>query len=763
MTPSFLDNMSWRMAEVYGAVTDRILINLAKYFAFVNDSAEVKGSFEYQARMLAKMGQVTKETVDIIANSLDGADAALRAALEAAIMDALKNEEPKLRQAAQLGLLGAVPPGFVPDQSQAFKSYYQQSADKLNLVNTVMLESTQAAYSATVADAAARLERTQEYLNVAAGETITGVSTYNQAMRGAVAKMMTNGLTGFIDHAGRRWTPESYVAMDVRTTMFRTARAAVWERQDQYGNDLYQVSSHNGARPLCYPWQGKVISRSDTVRDVTDLDGNTVHVYAQSETSYGQAAGLFGVNCGHYPMSFIPGVSTLKGEPQDPAENEKTYAESQEQRALERKLRAERRDLAVMKAQGESPEAIRKQQERVKAASAEIDDFCDRTGRARRKLREYTPIDAKWPVKDSYDPQTFPGAQRQQMQDFFGNDNLTTAVMPGTATPAPQNVAPQSTNGDTNAVQYQMQYGAPFDTTGDSKRLANYKEDAKNDLDNAPENAKRVWSKVSDRMRKPEFGGGGDSAYYAPGANVTHYSTQKKAFEESSYQRKNAVFFHEYGHNIDNLLASDRRKYYSHEYKDNLLGKTILKECDARVREFYFQKNGYSDAYEAVKGHYNQPGEIGFAHYIKMALRGSMPGSEYREMVRSVGDDDASLRPLVEKHLSGFIENEINSIVHSQKVGKEFMNWVKNNYSIYQRTDISDMFQKYTVDHYATSRPFGIGHAYSYFNRDESLPTEAFAEMYSATITNNDSLPVIKEFFPEAYKVFEEMLGDAVK
>jgi hypothetical protein len=118
---------------------------------------------------------------------------------------------------------------------------------------------------------------------------------------------------------------------------------------------------------------------------------------------------------------------------------------------------------------------------------------------------------------------------------------------------------------------------------------------------------------------------------------------------------------------------------------------------------------------------------------------------------------------LVEKHLSGFIENEINSIVHSQKVGKEFMNWVKNNYSIYQRTDISDMFQKYTVEHYATSRPFGIGHAYSYFNRDESLPTEAFAEMYSATVTNNDSLPVIKEFFPEAYKVFEEMLEDAAK
>ena len=52
------------------------------------------------------------------------------------------------------------------------------------------------------------------------------------------------------------------MAMDIRTTLFNTSRAAIWERNQQYGNDLYQVSTHNGARPLCYPWQGKVISTS---------------------------------------------------------------------------------------------------------------------------------------------------------------------------------------------------------------------------------------------------------------------------------------------------------------------------------------------------------------------------------------------------------------------------------------------------------------------------------------------------------------------
>ena len=386
------------MAEVYAAVVDRILVNLAHHFPFVKPGEKLPGSFEYQARMLAQMGKVNAETAEIIAQSLEGADEALKGVLSAAIMDALKNEEPKLRKAAEKGLLGSfLPPEVTPNQMQAFRLYYRQSADKLNLVNTVMLESTQAAYTSTVADITSKIAATQSILNAGAGEVITGVSTWNQAVKTSVNKMVENGLTGFVDHGGHHWSPEAYVAMDIRTTTFNTAREAVWERAEQYGDDLYQVSSHNGARPLCYPWQGKVISRTDNVREVTDLDGEKVTVYAQSETSYGEAAGLFGVNCRHYPMTFIPGFSTLKGEPQSPEENEKTYAESQEQRRLERKLREEKRDLDVMKAQG-APEAdIKAQKERVKQASQDIDDFCESTGRTRRRNREYTPVNATWP------------------------------------------------------------------------------------------------------------------------------------------------------------------------------------------------------------------------------------------------------------------------------------------------------------------------------------------------------------------------------
>jgi uncharacterized protein YukE len=416
MHPAFINDMAWSMSGVYAAVTDKLLINLARHFPYVQDR-DVHKSFEYQAAMLAKMGQVNQESIDIIMKNLGSADAALRACLEKAIQDALKTEDPKLQEAARRGLLQApaqieVEPGMM----QAFKSYYAQSADKLNLVNTVMLESTQAAYAATVSDIGARIATTQSILNTSTGEVISGVTAYNQAVRDAVKKMVANGLTGFIDHAGHRWSPEAYVAMDIKTTMMNTARAAVLERNAEYGNDLYQVSSHNGARPLCYPWQGKILSTSGRTGTTEDLDGNQIHIHSESEVeSFRYGGGLFGVNCGHYPTCFISGLSTLEDVPQDPEENEKTYAESQEQRRLERKLRAEKRDLEVMKAQGASPEAIRAQKEKVRQASKDIDEFCEETGRTRKRNRERTPVNATWPDKKTYDPATFPTQERDKI------------------------------------------------------------------------------------------------------------------------------------------------------------------------------------------------------------------------------------------------------------------------------------------------------------------------------------------------------------
>ena len=427
MNPAFLDDMSWEMAEVYGAVTDQILINLARYFPYYESGDDIpKSAFTYQAQMLAQMGQVNRETVRIIRNGLADADGALKGVLEAAIVDSVRQTEPELYEAVKKGVF-ALPttPVLAPNQMRAYKLYYEQAATKLNLVNTVMLESTQSAYQQAVSgivsemDIVERIGRTQTAMDAATGETITGVSAWNQAVKHATDRMKESGITGFIDHGGHHWSAESYVAMDVRTTTFNTARAAVWETNESFGNDLYLVSSHSGARPLCYPWQNKVISSMNASREVPDLDGNPVHVYAQDETSYGQPAGLFGINCGHYPTPFIPGISTADNPVQDKEANDKAYAESQEQRRLERKLREEKRDLAMAKAQGASDEEIKKLREKCRNTSQDIDDFCEQTGRARHRDREAVYTKREFPDQKKYDVSKFETEQKERLEEYW--------------------------------------------------------------------------------------------------------------------------------------------------------------------------------------------------------------------------------------------------------------------------------------------------------------------------------------------------------
>lgn len=480
MNPAFLDNMSWEMAEVYGAITDQILINLAHYFPYYKPGDPLpRTSFEYQSAMLAQMGKVNQDTVRIIRNGLADADDALKDVLEQAIIDGVRKIEPELLRAALDGIIDpAKTPVVSANQMRAFQLYYNQSATKLNLVNTVMLESTMQAYQGTVSsivsemELSERMNRVQIALDASAGETITGVSTWNQAMRHGIDRLKENGITGFIDHAGRRWSAESYVAMDVRTTVYNTGRAAVWETNESFGNDLYIVSYHDGARPLCYPWQNKVISSTDTARTVQDLDGNEIRVYAQSETTYGQAAGLFGINCKHYPSPFIPGVSVSYDQSniQNEAENEKVYEQTQEQRGLERKIREQKRDWLMAKAQNASADELRALRDDIRQTSAEIDEFCDKTGLPRRKNREGVYTKREFPAADTYDPRTFANDQKKIIDGYFGGGGAQQGykfgqmqpkvpVAPQTSPIVPQNVASQATQAEQNVIQSRSKGG----------------------------------------------------------------------------------------------------------------------------------------------------------------------------------------------------------------------------------------------------------------------------------------------------------------
>lgn len=83
-------------------------------------------------------------------------------------------------------------------------------------------------------------------------------STANQM----AAQLRVEGLTAFVDRAGRKWDLYTYCVMATRTTARQAGNVAVLTKDP--GLDLYQMTSHGTACPTCAPYEGRVYSKSGT-------------------------------------------------------------------------------------------------------------------------------------------------------------------------------------------------------------------------------------------------------------------------------------------------------------------------------------------------------------------------------------------------------------------------------------------------------------------------------------------------------------------
>ncbi len=410
LTPETILRLSEPIEQVYSNIVDSLLVNMAKHF----NSGYSLSTQQWEIRKLAEMGQLNKESVEIIASLTGQNKELITAALENAVYMAAKDIEPELKRAVKKGAIqNAAADNVLASQSiiQSLQAYEQQALEKMNLVNTTMLESTLAQYRKIITNTAAverQMQAVQQTLNIAAGKVITGAESRQQALRQSLSQVHKEGITGFYDRAGRKWSPEAYVNMDIRTTVHNTAIEAVKIRQQDYGVNIFRVSRHSGARPLCYPYQGRYFSWDNSSGTFYDGEGKQHRYYPLSSTSYGKPAGLFGINCGHHPITVIPGVSIPRDrDEQNKGENDRAYAESQEQRRLEREIRYSKQKAAMMEAAGDK-EGFEQEALKIKEKQSAYNAFCKKTGRTKRldrtQIFEYnksvsrkvTAINRKW-------------------------------------------------------------------------------------------------------------------------------------------------------------------------------------------------------------------------------------------------------------------------------------------------------------------------------------------------------------------------------
>lgn len=227
----------------------------------------------------------------------------------------------------------------------------------------------------------------------------SGAFDYSTAIRTCIRDLAQKGIAYITYPSGHTDYLDVAVRRAALTGVGQTCGEMQLELAAEMDCDLVEVTAHNGARPEHAVWQGKVFSLSGKHPKYPDF---------KKSTGYGTGAGLKGWNCRH---DFFPFFEDSK-----PAytqaelaefENRKVtyngetmteYDAAQKQRAMERRIRATKRELAGYDAgiaaaadenlKAELQTAFDRKSVLLKRQEAALRDFTKQTGLARDRARE---------------------------------------------------------------------------------------------------------------------------------------------------------------------------------------------------------------------------------------------------------------------------------------------------------------------------------------------------------------------------------------
>lgn len=274
-------------------------------------------------------------------------------------------------------------------------------------------------------------------------------------------------------------------------------------------------------------------------------------------------------------------------------------------------------------------------------------------------------------------------------------------------------------------------------------------------------------------------------AFYRPGSNTVHID-KKSVVSGSNYEKPYQVHFHEYGHNMDYLLGKDagtpQNVPLSMLYRSEdgrTFEEIITAEWDKLLQPAANQYLKDTMLESARMNLDTKEGGMGWESFISSEIMGyrKYAGLDRRDdTIVNMKNEAYSFDNDVER-LNWYYSN-IDKFIASAKYGgsvssydikeaqksaiTDFCDEIKSNHSLSARSDLSDMFERYSVKHGGPAYPFGIGHGKQYQNRDGALAKETFAEMTAAEISNPESLELIKEYLPESYSAYHDMINKAI-
>ncbi|MDB1846688.1 phage minor capsid protein [Collinsella aerofaciens] len=303
---------------------DEYTLRLVCIYAALIGSIDFEGESAY-SQAARKAALAAKDVQK--AMSEEGRRAAREAAKAAAEAVAKSAESDLAALGTAMGALSKAMQWRLHNSARATAAGVQEVVSRDNLK---MPANVQRAYLEVVAQAVAQVN--------------SGMAGYEKATRDAVLKLARRGVS-VVEYKSGAWA-QADVAMrrHIRTQVAQAGSRNTLDLMEETGHDLVQTSSHGGARPSHAKWQGRVFS----------LSGKSKKYPPFSRTGYGAVDGLCGANCKHDFGIYVEG-QPLRYE-RDPdggdEKREERYQAEQKQRAIEREIRATKREATALKAAG---------------------------------------------------------------------------------------------------------------------------------------------------------------------------------------------------------------------------------------------------------------------------------------------------------------------------------------------------------------------------------------------------------------------------
>ena len=537
----------------------------------------------------------------------------------------------------------------------------------------------------------------------------SGILSLDEAVKRATKEFLDKGINCVQYKNGALVNIASYSEMALRTANKRAKLQGEGADRQEMGFTTVLVAPNGNCCPKCSKYTGKVF-----IDDVWSGGKKGDANYPLLSSAI--AGGLYHPNCRDTHTTYIEGITRIPEPltPQEKADQEKKYKLEQKQRYLERQLRKAKRlrDNAMTEDDKAFYDKI------VKGYSRKINDLCKQYPKwlRRKPNRESTYGISKLVPPVPPVPKVTP-------------KKTPVKNVPKTPVPkvTPTTVVKQrpSVNMEVmNAYRGGKKYGEEM-----AKLMAN---------DDVPIVALDVWNKYGKDIKiyKPSNRNAG--AHYSPFFGGVHMKIKNVA-QGNYFQAPYSTAFHEFGHNIDNLAYKDHKKmprnmtgagHICEEYKSGAYNKLIKEEARDVVL------NHVIDEFDYIENHLNN---LGMTEPLKR------------------------IKQLLDKHAPNRTKDEVAELFYNNRDGRVFKSIITRSLKTklekeltpLQRADISDMFEgsgQIGMDYF-----LGLGHGLNYWKTHE-VCVEAFAEMYSATISSPESLKQIKRFFPKSYDMFLEIL-----